>query len=140
MTRKKDSQISQGVKELEGKHNNRKIGNKVYSFSQFIVFLDKVFAYLMGELRKDVYETVQDAIALSVLLQIPGWVFKLITGEDYSGFDQCMEGWNQWNVNRYACFVIVASGFTLWIVISGRIIFRLYKSLYELAQKRIGRR
>ena len=94
----------------------------------------------MGELKKDVYETVQDAIALLVLLQIPGLVFKLITGEDYSGFDKCMVEWNQWSVNRYACFVIVASGFTLWIVISGRIIFRLYKSLYELAREKNGKK
>ena len=93
--------------------------------------LDAIGSALMGSLWPDVYETVQDAIALCLLFSIPGWIGKLILKADYSGFDQCYNEWNAWNVNRYACYVIVGSGFVLWITITGRIIGRAIKNIFS---------
>lgn len=93
--------------------------------------LDTLGNALIGSLWRDVYETVQDAIALCLLFSIPGWIGKIILKEDYSGFDQCYEKWNVWNVNRYACYVIVGSGFILWIVVTGRIIARTLKNFFK---------
>ncbi len=85
---------------------------------------------IFGSLWRDVYETTQDAIALCFLFSIPGWIGKLVLKADYSGFDQCYQGWNVWNVNRYACYVIVGSGFVLWIVVAGRIIGKTWNSFF----------
>ena len=92
--------------------------------------LDAIGRALMGSLWRDVYETVQDAIALSLIFSIPGWIGKLILKADYSGFDQCSNGWNAWNVNRYVCYVIVGSGFVLWIMVAGRIIGRMINNIF----------
>ena len=93
--------------------------------------VDAVGKSLMGSLWRDVYETVQDAIALCALFSIPGAIGKIILKEDYSGFDQCYESWNAWNVNRYACYVIVGSGFILWTVVSGRIMSRTINNVFK---------
>ena len=92
--------------------------------------LDTIGQAFMGNLWRDVYETVQDALALCLLFSIPGWIGKLILGADYSGFDQCYNQWNLWNVNRYACYVIVGSGFVLWIMAAGRILGRTINSIF----------
>ncbi len=93
--------------------------------------LDAIGQALMGSLWRDVYETVQDAIALCLLFSIPGWIGKLILKADYSGFDQCYQNWNSWNINRYACYVIVGSGFVLWIMVAGRIIGRVINKIFQ---------
>ena len=98
--------------------------------------LDKIGYFLMGSLWRDVYETLQDAISLCLLFSIPGWISKLILKADYSGFDECYETWNAWNINRYACYVVVASGFVLWITIAGRIIGRTIKNVFNQNQKK----
>ncbi|MEM9276081.1 MAG: hypothetical protein AAGA80_24440, partial [Cyanobacteria bacterium P01_F01_bin.143] len=66
-----------------------------------------------------------------LLFSIPGWIGKLILGADYSGFDQCYDQWNIWNVNRYACYVIVGSGFLLWIMVAGRILGRTINNIFS---------
>ena len=91
--------------------------------------IDPIGRAIFGGLWRDVYETLQDAIALCFLFSIPGWIGKLVLGADYSGFDQCYNGWNALNVNRYACYVIVGSGFVLWIVVAGRILGKTFNSL-----------
>lgn len=98
--------------------------------------LDAIGNALMGSLWRDVYETFQDAIALCLLFSIPGWIGKIILKADYSGFDQCYNGWNAWNVNRYACYVIVGSGFLLWITIAGRIIGRTINNVLKKNKNR----
>lgn len=98
--------------------------------------IDQIGEALMGALWRTVYLTIQDAIALSSLLTIPSLIGKVITGEDYSGFDQCLSQGSIWNVNRYACFIIVTSGFCLWIVLGGRIIIRLFRDLRDLPRNK----
>ncbi len=93
--------------------------------------LDPIGQVLMGSLWRDVYETFQDAIALCLLFSIPGWISKLILKADYSGFDECYNAWNAWNVNRYACYVVVGSGFVLWMTIAGRIIGRTIQNIFK---------
>ena len=98
--------------------------------------LDKIGQALMGSLWRDVYETFQDAIALCFLFSIPGWIGNLILKADYSGFDECYNGWNALNVNRYGCYVIVGSGFVLWIIIAGRIIGRTINNVFLKKMKK----
>ena len=93
--------------------------------------LDVLGRGLMGDLWRTVYLSVQDAIALGTLLQLPGFVGRVIIGKDFSSFDICLQE-NALGVSRYACFIIVASDFCLWIILAGRIIGRFWFDLREL--------
>jgi hypothetical protein len=62
-----------------------------------------------------------DAIALSVLLQLPNLIGYVIVGKDFSSLDLCLQE-SALAPSRYACFVIIVSDFCLWIVLSGRIL------------------
>jgi hypothetical protein len=86
---------------------------------------------LMGDLWRTFYLTVQDAIALSLILQVPGVIGQIILGKSFSSFDICLLE-NPLGVNRYACFIIVASDFLLWMVLAGRILGRFWADLSEL--------
>lgn len=82
----------------------------------------------MGDLWRTVYLSVQDAIALSTLLQLPGLVGRIIIGKDFASFDVCLQE-NALGVSRYACFIIVTSDFLLWIGLAGRILGRFWADL-----------
>lgn len=96
--------------------------------------LDLVGRSVMGELWRNFYLTVQDAIALSLLLRIPSLIGTWILGKDFSGFDACLKE-NFLSVTPYACFIIVVSDFFLWIFLGGRIIGRFWADLRELRQR-----
>jgi len=101
--------------------------------------VDVIGKAMMGDLWKTFYESVQDAIALSLLLQIPSLIGKWILGKEFSGFDVCMQE-SPLGVNRYACFIIVISDFCLWIVLAARIISRFLSDLNQLLAKKGGKR
>jgi hypothetical protein len=86
---------------------------------------------LMGDLWRTVYLSVQDAIALSVLLQLPSLIGRVIIGKDFASFDVCLQE-NSLGVSRYACFIIITSDFCLWIILAGRIIGRFWVDLQGL--------
>lgn len=52
--------------------------------------LDLIGERIMGELWRTLYLTVQDAIALSLILQIPSAIGQWVLGKDFSGFDVCL--------------------------------------------------
>lgn len=93
--------------------------------------LDVIGKKLMGDLWRTFYLSIQDAIALACLLQIPGFIGKIIIGKSFSGFDVCLIE-SGWSINRYACFIIVSSDFLLWIILAGRIVGRFLHDLKEL--------
>jgi hypothetical protein len=99
--------------------------------------LDVLGQGIIGELWRTLYLSVQDAIALSVLLQLPSLIGRVIIGKDFSSFDVCLLE-NPLGVSRYACFIIITSDFCLWIVLAGRIIGRFWVELSGL--KRGGKR
>jgi hypothetical protein len=99
--------------------------------------LDRLGQRLMGELWRTFYLSVQDAIALSLLLQIPSLIGRWIIGKEFSSFDVCLKE-NALGASRYACFIIVASDFLLWIVLAGRIIGRFWVDFSSLWQKKGG--
>ena len=101
--------------------------------------VDVIGKAVMGNLWKTFYESVQDAIALSLLLQIPSLIGKWILGKEFSGFDVCMQE-SSFGVNRYACFIIVTSDFCLWIVLAGRLISRFLSDFNQLFAKKGGKR
>lgn len=86
---------------------------------------------LMGDYWKTVYLSIQDAIALCILLKIPDLLGQLILDKSFSDFGVCLQE-NALGASRYACFIIVASDFLLWIVIAGRIIGRFWADLKDL--------
>ena len=101
--------------------------------------VDVIGKAVMGDLWKTFCETVQDAIALSLLLQIPSLIGIWILGKEFSGFDVCMQE-GPLAVNRYACVIIVTSDFCLWIVLAGRVISRFLSDLNQLLAKKGGKR
>ena len=124
---KQDAKINDIRKELAGvkEETNKEETNIVEKV--FAEYIDPIGKAVMGELWRDVYETLQDAISLSFLFLIPGWIGKLILKEDYSSFDQCYKAWNGgngWNTNLCGCDVIVGAGFVFWFLITARIMGR----------------
>ncbi|AFZ22986.1 hypothetical protein Cylst_0656 [Cylindrospermum stagnale PCC 7417] len=94
-------------------------------------FVDQLLYGLMGQLGRTVYASIQDAIALSILLKLTGFVSQSIFGKDFSSFDVCLTE-NAWGSARYACFIIVTSDFLWWIVLAGRIIARFWLHIKKL--------
>ncbi|MBD2186000.1 hypothetical protein H6S82_23815 [Planktothrix sp. FACHB-1355] len=99
--------------------------------------LDLMGKALMGDLWTTTYLSVQDAIALSILLQVPGLIGQWIIGKSFSDFSVCLQE-SALGPTRYACFIIVASDFLLWIVLAGRIIGRFWVDLRELRKSKGG--
>ncbi|MEL6352233.1 MAG: hypothetical protein AAFR58_10735 [Cyanobacteria bacterium J06627_28] len=93
--------------------------------------IDAVGSVILGDLWPTFYQSVQDAIALSLLLRLPSGIGLLIIGKSYSGFDACLRE-SGWGVNRYACFIIVGSDFLLWVVLAGRIIGRFLSDIQTI--------
>ncbi|WP_013322529.1 hypothetical protein [Gloeothece verrucosa] len=99
--------------------------------------LDLIGQRLMGGLWRTFYESVQDAIALSLLLQIPSLIGRIIIGKEFSSYDVCLQE-NALGSSRYACFIIVTSDFLLWIVLAGRILARFLVDFKSLLPKKGG--
>jgi len=100
--------------------------------------LDLLGKSLMGDLWKTTYLSIQDAIDLSILLQVPGLIGQWIIGKSFSDFSICLKE-SALSPTRYACFIIVASDFLLWIVLAGRIIGRFcWADLKDLRQGKRG--
>ena len=93
--------------------------------------LDVFGQAVLGDLWRTVYLSIQDAIALGILLQLPSLVGRVIIGKDFSSFDVCLQE-NALGVSRYACFIIITSDFCLWIVLAGRIFGRFLADLQGL--------
>ncbi len=91
----------------------------------------------MGDLWRMFYSTVQDAIALSLLLKIPGIVGFWIIGKQFSDYQVCLQE-SAWGASRYACFVIVTSDFLLWIVLAGRIFGRFWAEISKFRNHQGG--
>ncbi|MGI2907654.1 hypothetical protein [Tolypothrix sp. VBCCA 56010] len=99
--------------------------------------LDVLGKSLMGDYWKTVYLSIQDAIALSVLLQIPDIIGRWVLGKSFSDFTVCLSE-SPWGASRYACFIIVTSDFLQWILIAGRIIGRFWADFSEMRTGRGG--
>jgi hypothetical protein len=112
------------------------VTTKLGTFTRTIVMnvlevVDQVLYGLMGKLGRTVYGSIQDAIALGILLKLPSLIGEIIIGKDFSSFDICLKE-NYLGASRYACFIIVASDFLLWIVLAGRIIAWFWADLKDL--------
>jgi len=94
-------------------------------------FVDQVFYALMGQLGRTVYGSIQDALALGILLKLPSLIGEIIIGKDFSSFDICLKE-SPFGASLFACSIIVASDFLLWIVLAGRIIARFRADLKDL--------
>jgi hypothetical protein len=92
--------------------------------------IDRVGNFLFGNLWRVIYLTIQDAIAIGILLQIPNWIGQLIIGREFSSFSVCLAE-DPFGIERYACYFIVTSKFTLWILLAGRIIGHIGRFLAD---------
>jgi len=68
---------------------------------------------LLGGLWMTLFESIQDAIVLGLLVKIPGLLSKWVIGQEFSGLDACWLGNNEWSIARYACYAVVISDYTL---------------------------
>ncbi|NER89933.1 hypothetical protein [Moorena sp. SIO3A2] len=130
------SKLDQGLRQLQARPKTRygKIINEL--LINIWEPLDEVGKALIGDLWRDVYLTIQDAIGLGFLYVVFGLIFKWITQENFTGFDQCVETWNVWEVNRYFCLVVVLLAFSSCITLFGRVLKRLLTDLIDLARKK----
>jgi hypothetical protein len=111
-----------------------KAGKRTQAFlTSFWESLDQLGHALMGDLWRTVYLSIQDAIALGVLLQVPSWLGRIIIGKDFASFDLCLQE-SPLGVTRYACYIIVTSDFLLWILLAFRILGRFISDGRELWQ------
>ncbi|MGA9379928.1 MAG: hypothetical protein WBV73_14285 [Phormidium sp.] len=62
--------------------------------------LDLVGKALMGDLWRRVYLSVQDAIALSIVLQVPGLIGQVIIGKSFCNFLVCLQE-SAWGFKRW---------------------------------------
>jgi hypothetical protein len=110
--------------------------NKVDRFiSEFFDTLDSIGNRIFGAWWMFIYESVQDAIALSILVRLPNLLSNWLIGKDFSSFDVCMQTGNWLGTERYACFIVVIADFTGWILLAGRIAQRFICSLAMLNSK-----
>ncbi len=90
---------------------------------------------LIGPLWMTLFESAQDAIALGLLVKIPNLLSQWVLGKQFSGLDACLQGTNIWSVDRYACFAVVLSDYTLWAVLIPRILYRFIRDLKNLRKQ-----
>ncbi|MCG6135185.1 MAG: hypothetical protein MET45_11040 [Nostoc sp. LLA-1] len=116
-------------------HNSQlttELGRKTEKFLRTIWEpLDLFGKSLMGNYWRTVYLSIQDAIAIYILLKIPDFIGHLIYGKSFSNFGICLQE-NALGASHYACFIIVISDFLLWIIIAARIIGRFLADLWDL--------
>ena len=93
--------------------------------------LDLLGQGLLGDLWRTTYLSIQDAIALSILLRIPELIGRLIISKEFTSFDVCLQE-NALGASRYACFIIVTSDFGLWFMLAVRIIGRFWADLGDI--------
>lgn len=94
-------------------------------------FVDQVFYALMGQLGRTVYGSIQDAIAIGILVKLPSLIFQIISAKDFADFTSCSQE-SPWGSSFYFCFIIVGSDFLLLIVILGRTFIRFWRDLKNL--------
>ncbi|MEZ2317846.1 MAG: hypothetical protein ACBR15_02440 [Microcoleus sp.] len=94
-------------------------------------FVDQVFYGLMGPLGRTVYGSIQDAIALGILVKLPGLIFQTISDKKFDDFTSCSHE-SPWGSSFYFCFIIIGSDFLLLIVILGRTFIRFWRDLKDL--------
>jgi hypothetical protein len=99
--------------------------------------IDVIGDKVMGDLWRTFYLSVQDAISLACLIQIPSLIGKFIIGKEYNSFKVCLSE-DALGSNRYACFVIVAADFGLWAVLAGRMLIRFIQDFMDLSKKQGG--
>jgi hypothetical protein len=110
---------------------NTKFGQSMEILLQNITEpIDILGQQLMGDLWRTVCLTVQDAIALSILLELPGFLIKVLIHKDFSNFYQCQSE-NSSGISRYACYYSNISSFCLWIILSARLFSRFWSDLKE---------
>lgn len=92
---------------------------------------------LLGPLWITFFESVQDAVALGCLVQIPSFLSKIILGgKEFTGLNMCWANGSLWSVSNYACTAVVLSDYTLWAVLIFRILFRCYRDLKKLTEEK----
>jgi hypothetical protein len=100
---------------------------------KFLSPIDVIGRLIFGSLWQTLYLSIQDAIALSWLVQIPNVFAQYIIGKEFSSFAACSQE-SYLSTSFYACFIIITSDFALWIVLAGRILARFLANTSELVK------
>lgn len=98
--------------------------------------IDELGKVFFGELWQDVYLSIQDALALSVLVKLPAAVNDwVLGGESFSSFSTCIKE-EVGNPNQLACFVVVGSTFLFWLLLAGRLLGRFLENVLRFINRR----
>lgn len=87
---------------------------------------------VLGPLWLTLFESIQDAVVLGLLFQIPGSLYKWTAGASFPGLDVCWIDHNVWSTSRYACFTVVLSDYAVWAVLVPRVLFRVFRDIKKL--------
>jgi len=101
--------------------------------------IDVLGKKLLGGLWCPIYLSVQDAIALSLLFHLPGWIIEKMLNEKFYQFDACLIH-PPYSVRRYACLTFVTGDFLTWIAILVRIVIRFVMSFKEFTPRNFNNR
>jgi len=84
---------------------------------------------VLGPLWMVLFESVQDAVVLGLLVKVPAQLSEFVLKTNFSGLDQCWSGYSAWDVNRYACSGVVISSYVMWATLIPRILYRLISTV-----------
>lgn len=90
---------------------------------------------LLGPLWMMLFESIQDAVVLGLLVKVPAFLSWWVTGKSFSGLDACLLDTTWWSTDRYACFAIVISDYTLWALLIPRILYRFWRELRNITSQ-----
>lgn len=96
--------------------------------------LDEIGQSIIGDLWRPIYLTIQDTIAVLVLVFILGLLgsqLQGVTGQQFADFRSCHR-FSFTNVNFYQCYVITGSNFTVWFIFAGRFILHFWETVEEI--------
>lgn len=96
--------------------------------------IDVVGKHLLGEWWRQIVAATQDAIAISVLLLIPSWIFETLD-HDFSTLGDCWDflysaniiSWStlaNFDPKAIACTAVIAADCCFWLLFFGRTIAR----------------
>lgn len=120
------------AKEVESTSHQKSSEALARILDSWLSILHVVGKSIFGPLWLTLFESIQDAIALGLLVRIPSLLSQWVLGREFSGLDVCWSNNTAWSVARYACIAVVLSDYTLWAVLIPRIIFRFCRDFKNL--------
>ena len=99
--------------------------------------INSVGSFLLGDLWKTFCLSVQDALAVGLVLLLPRLIGSILQYGEFERISDC-HTLDIDSPRTLACYVIVSSGFLAWILIAGRFLGRFIKDFRALLPRQGG--